>query len=70
MLVPVEYVGGRAISLADHIGSLTLLFIEAAGWLLRGVAGKRNRIGYQAIVSQIARVGVRSIGIVDLRRRG
>ncbi|MBL8964057.1 MAG: ABC transporter permease [Phycisphaeraceae bacterium] len=66
VLVPVEYVGGRAISLADHIGSLTLLFIEAAGWLLRGVAGKRNRIGYQAIVSQIVRVGVRSIGIVSV----
>lgn len=66
MLVPVEYVGGRVISLADHIGSLTLLFIEAVGWLLRGVAGKRVRIGYQAIVSQIVRVGVRSIGIVSV----
>lgn len=65
-LAPIAYVGGRVISLADHVGSLTLLFIEAAGWLLRGIGGKRVRIGYQAIVSQVVRVGVRSIGIVSV----
>ncbi|MCK6477318.1 MAG: ABC transporter permease [Phycisphaerales bacterium] len=66
VLVPVEFVGERVLSLLDHVGSILLLLVEAGRWLARGVFGRRVRIGRQAIVSQIVRVGVRSIGIVSV----
>ncbi|GMV24409.1 MAG: hypothetical protein AMXMBFR58_04400 [Phycisphaerae bacterium] len=66
VLVPVAFVGERVLSLLDHVGSILLLLVEAGRWLARGVFGRRVRIGRQAIVSQIVRVGVRSIGIVSV----
>ncbi len=66
LLVPVAFIGERAISLVDHIGSLVLLLLEAANWFIRGLGGKKVRIGRQAIVAQMVRVGVRSIGIVSI----
>ncbi|MCC6426951.1 MAG: ABC transporter permease [Phycisphaerales bacterium] len=66
LLAPVEFAGERTLTLLDHIGSLLLLFAEAVRWLFRGIMGRKVRIGKQAIVAQVVRVGVRSIGIVSV----
>ncbi len=63
---PIEYTGSRALSLLAHVGSLFWLTIETLGWFFRGVFHRQVRLGRSAIVSQIVRVGVRSIGIVSL----
>jgi len=66
LLTPIAFVGGRALELLDHIGSMLLLLIEAMGWVLRSVRNRRVRLGYAAIVSQIVRVGARSLFIIAL----
>ncbi|MEX2218329.1 MAG: ABC transporter permease [Phycisphaerales bacterium] len=63
---PVSSLGRATISILEHIGELLFLLVDASGWLVRGVRGKRVRIGTAAIVSQIVRVGVRSIPIIAL----
>jgi len=59
-------IGARTLGVLDHIGSLVYLMFDASWWVARGVTGKRHRVGIQAIVSQIIRVGVRAVGIVSL----
>lgn len=67
LLAPVTFLGDRALNVLDHIGSLVLLFGEAGAWVYRALANrKRVRLGSAAIVSQIVRVGVRSIFIISL----
>lgn len=66
LLWPVERLGAGALTMLDHIGSMVWLFIEAARWVLRAVFGRRVRLGRFAIISQIVRVGVRSVFIVTL----
>ncbi|MGP1271961.1 MAG: MlaE family ABC transporter permease [Phycisphaerales bacterium] len=65
VLVPVERTGAGVLGLFEHTGSVVLLVLEAFGWLVRGLTG-RTRLGKRAIVTQILRVGVRSIFIVSL----
>ncbi|MBN8598085.1 MAG: ABC transporter permease [Planctomycetes bacterium] len=59
-------VSSRAIAFVAHVGAITLLFANAAHWIIRSVYQPKVRIGRSAIVSQIVRIGVRSIGIVSL----
>ncbi|MCL4220203.1 MAG: ABC transporter permease [Phycisphaerales bacterium] len=66
LLWPMERLGAGALATLEHIGSMVWLFIEAAAWVLRAVFGRRVRLGRFAIVSQIVRVGVRSVFIVTL----
>lgn len=66
VLGPLDFLGGRVLGLLDHIGSAVLLFFEAMAWVGRGIVGRRVRVGFPAIVTQIVRVGVRSIFIVGL----
>ncbi len=66
LLWPVERIGAGALSILGHIGSMVWLFIEAAQWVLRAVFGRKVRLGRFAIISQIVRVGVRSVFIVTL----
>lgn len=66
LLWPVDRLGAAALSLLDHTGSLVWLFIDAFGWVLRAVFNRRVRLGRFAIVSQMVRVGVRSVFIVAL----
>jgi len=54
------------ISAARIVGELTLLFIDTARWATRTLFLRRARFGMHAVVSQLVRVGVRSIGIVVL----
>ncbi len=62
----VAALGARCLGVLDHIGSLVYLMLDAAWWIARGLTGRRHRLGMQAIVSQIIRVGVRAVGIVSL----
>ncbi|UCD76809.1 MAG: ABC transporter permease [Phycisphaerales bacterium] len=48
------------------IGGVAYLILDVSVWLLRGLFQRRVRIGRTAVVTQMVRVGVRSIGIVVL----
>ncbi|MEM9166586.1 MAG: ABC transporter permease [Planctomycetota bacterium] len=61
----VERVGEKSIGICEQTGSVLLLVIEAGGWVARAATG-RSRIGKSAIITQLLRVGVRSIFIVSL----
>lgn len=65
-LAPAERLGGFATGLLAHIGDVVLLTIETVRWLLVACSSRKVRIGKAAIVSQIRRIGVRSIGITAL----
>ena len=65
-VAPFESIGARVLGVLDQIGATTLLFVEAAMWVVRAVCSRRVRVGRAGIVSQIVRVGVRSIFIVTL----
>lgn len=58
--------GKRVISVLDHVGDSIFLLLGAIRWVLAGLFVRRVRLGRNAIVSQIIRVGVRSIFIVSL----
>lgn len=62
----VAFIGDRTINMLDVVGSSFYLLAEAVGWMWRGVMHKRTRLGLPAIVSQMVRVGVRSIFIIGL----
>lgn len=63
---PIEHVGGSVLRLLDHAGHSVNLALDAAVWLGRGMRPDRAGRGGAAIVSQLIRVGVRSIFIVSL----
>ena len=65
-VAPFELIGGRVLGMLDQIGAATLLFVDATMWVVRAVCSRRVRIGRAGIVSQIVRVGVRSIFIITL----
>lgn len=65
-VAPFESIGGRVLGMLDQIGAATLLFVDASMWVVRAVCSRRVRIGRAGIVSQIVRVGVRSIFIITL----
>jgi phospholipid/cholesterol/gamma-HCH transport system permease protein len=61
-----EFVGSLAFRTLDHVGSVMRLLFECLWWIVRSFLPGGARIGRTAIVSQIVRVGVRSVGIVSL----
>src|ERR1051326_5728170 len=67
LVAPVAFLGQRALNILDHMGSLVMLFGQAAHWLFRAAKDhKRVRFGHAAIISQIVRVGARSLFIISL----
>ncbi len=60
------YLGNRAFDVLDHIGDAIDVFFQAIRWIVLACLLRRVRIGRNAVVSQIIRVGVRSIFIVSL----
>lgn len=62
----VEFLGQRVLAMLETIGSAWYLLVDAIVWLFRGITQKRVRIGKPAIVSQLVRIGVRSIFIISL----
>jgi len=67
LIVPVlAYLGRKTLTVLDQIGGMVYLFLDGLTWLLRACFSQKVRIGKSAVVSQIIRVGVRSIFIVSL----
>ncbi|MBX9737797.1 MAG: ABC transporter permease [Phycisphaerales bacterium] len=66
LAVPVSFVGARGVALLEHIGAIGGLTFETLRWIYRAFTRKRVRMGVPAIMSQIVRVGVRSLLIVSL----
>jgi len=66
LLAPLAYVGGRVLSILDHIGSLVFLTGASLGWLSRAIINRKIRLGHAAIISQLVRVGARSLFIISL----
>lgn len=62
----VESLGDRAIGMLRHIGELWFLLTEAFLWLCRACFSRRVRLGHAMVLSQMVRVGVRSVFIVTL----
>ncbi|MBC23036.1 MAG: hypothetical protein CMJ32_03855 [Phycisphaerae bacterium] len=62
----LEIWGTLWVSSFELIGRLWLLLVEVFGWLYKSLVLRQVRVGKTALVSQIVRVGVRSIGIVML----
>lgn len=59
-------IGGRVFAILDHIGYVMILLINAGGWIVKGTFGRGTRLGRTAVITQMVRVGVRSIVIVCL----
>jgi phospholipid/cholesterol/gamma-HCH transport system permease protein len=66
LLAMGDFVVNRLMSMLDQIGAAWYLLAEAIMWLLRSFVNKKVRIGRPAIISQMVRIGVRSIFIVSL----
>jgi phospholipid/cholesterol/gamma-HCH transport system permease protein len=64
--LPLEFIGGTTLHILEHIGAAVWLFLDTMGWIVRGIATRKTRLGKRAIVAQVVRVGVRSIFIVAL----
>lgn len=62
----LDAIGSWTIDVLAHIGSALMLFLGAMKWVGLGLFTKQVRFGTSALVSQIIRVGIRSIGIVSL----
>ena len=66
LLMPIALIGRRAIGVLDHTGDVVYLLADTLKWFGRGLCTRKYRLGKNAIVSQICRVGVESIFIVSL----
>lgn len=63
---PLEFIGGRILEILDHVGGVLLLLGQALHWIWRALVVRGTRLGKAAVISQIIRVGVRSLVIVSL----
>lgn len=63
---PLEFVGGRAIQVLEQTGASLFLLVRSTAWVLRAMFHKRTRLGRPAIITQIVRIGARSVLIVSL----
>ena len=64
--VALDFVGARTYSMLEAVGSSFYLMLEALHWMWRGLTHKRTRLGRSAIISQMVRIGVRSVFIIGL----
>ena len=62
----LAFLGARLLASLDLIGASWWLLVSAIGWMLRSVHDRRVRLGRPAIITQMVRVGVRSVIIVSL----
>jgi phospholipid/cholesterol/gamma-HCH transport system permease protein len=62
----LAFLGARLLTSLDLIGASWWLLVSAVGWMLRSVHDRRVRLGRPAIITQMVRVGVRSVIIVSL----
>jgi len=64
VLYPIAMIGRRVLGIVSHTGEVFYVLLTASKWVYRGLTNKRYRLGRSAIISQIVRIGVRSIFIV------
>lgn len=50
----------------DQVGASVFLLAASTGWVMRALIHRRVRMGRPAIVTQVVRIGVRSVFIVSL----
>jgi phospholipid/cholesterol/gamma-HCH transport system permease protein len=63
---PISGIGARAFRVLGHIGELWFLLKDVVRWIWRACVVRDVRVGHQAIVAQMVRIGVQSIFIVSL----
>lgn len=61
-----EFFSDRILDFLDLVGAVWLLLRDLMRWVLRSLVRRKVRFGWAALVSQIVRVGVRSIFIISL----
>ncbi len=64
VLYPIAMLGRRVLGIVSHTGEVFYLLATASKWVYRGLTNKKYRLGRSAIISQVVRIGVRSIFIV------
>lgn len=62
----LEFLGSRTLSMLTAVGASWFLLFDATIWFWRGLTDRRVRVGRPAIISQVVRIGVRSIFIITL----
>src|SRR5882757_7674586 len=62
----IEQIGAMVLRAIDQMGSASLLLMEMIRWIWRSATRPKVRLGRPAIVSQLVRVGARSVFIVCL----
>ena len=60
----IETIGGMVAAPLEFVGGLIWLLHDLLRWVLRSVFSRRIRFGKSAFISQMVRVGVRSVSIV------
>lgn len=65
-LAAFDFISKRIFEFLDHIGSVGLLLLELIRWVLRSLVRRKVRFGWAALISQMVRVGVRSVFIISL----
>ena len=58
--------GSKVFSVLEHVGYSVFLLLDACKWVVRSFYQGKVRVGRRAIVTQLVRVGVRSVLIVCL----
>lgn len=66
VLFPVQVLGEFVLRTLAHVGSALFLVWDTFRWAVHGTVTPGVRLGRAAIVSQVVRIGVRSILIVSL----
>jgi phospholipid/cholesterol/gamma-HCH transport system permease protein len=63
---PIAGIGARVFRTLAHVGELSYLLRDTLRWLWRACVVRDIRLGNQAIIAQMVRIGVQSIFIVSL----
>jgi len=62
----LQTLGARALGALAYTGGMALLLGSTIRWTLRGIFSRKVRFGWGALMAQMVRVGVQSLGIVVL----
>ena len=62
----LESFGAIWINALERIGGVTFLVFDVVRWILRSPIDRNIRLGRTAIITQVCRYGVQSVGIVVL----
>ncbi|CAG0984112.1 Intermembrane phospholipid transport system permease protein MlaE [Phycisphaerales bacterium] len=66
LTAPLEFLGRRTLAMLDQVGASLFLMVTTISWSWRAAWDKRVRLGRPAIITQMVRIGVRSVFIVSL----